>query len=291
VHAVISKEYKDKGFERENELILRQALGKPKVNSLEKGLSVIFNSHWLQYKAERWPDKLYQSKNLPSIDKIIDNEEAYSESPLIINCASGLLAEFLIYIWGKEEFLSEYNLWEPDKNELDLLNIKWLQFLRNNYGQNISGLPYGKNPTSIPHFIKGFNFAHEGYQVYNGYLGATAQINLQQLKNLGTNAVSIIPYSGFNLMDTAHSFSFMKSAGAENDAAVIYSAYVAKQLGLHVMMKPQLWSWRGWTGDIKMSDENEWNKFFDNNALYIKTSIIVTDINGNNEIRILPNSI
>ena len=43
--------------------------------------------------------------------------------------------------------------------------------------------------------LQGFNFAHEGYNVYNGYLGSEARKSIDEMHNTGSNTMAIIPYS------------------------------------------------------------------------------------------------
>lgn len=82
-----------------------------------------------------------------------------------------------------------------------------------------------------------------------------------ELQSLGTNAISIIPYGFLQEMNTPAPFRYARGAGSENDESVIKCAYVANQLGMSAMLKPQLWTWKGWTGDLEMSNEEDWQQF------------------------------
>ena len=50
--------------------------------------------------------------------------------------------------------------------------------------------------------------------------------------------------------------------GSENDESVIMAAYHARQEGLSVLLKPQIWVRGGWPGDLRMENEADWETFF-----------------------------
>jgi hypothetical protein len=52
------------------------------------------------------------------------------------------------------------------------------------------------------------------------------------------------------------------SSGSENDESVIHSIRTAQDLGMTVMLKPQIWLRGGWPGDIRMKSEEDAQAFF-----------------------------
>jgi len=114
-------------------------------------------------------------------------------------------------------------------------------------------------------FARGFCYAHEGYAVYNGYMGRESKVSLQRLRQLGANAISITPF-GYT-RDPKRPAPFMKSlgAGSENDESLVVAQRFAKQQGMTAMLKPHILlsggHW-GWPGEIDMENPADWPAFF-----------------------------
>ncbi len=259
IYTVINNAYQ--GISNGYELlpVVHALMGKPKLQAFDKGLAVYFTPNWQGRGYAFWGNKLNMADALPELSELLDNELYASNSTLIIDCMSAMFIQFLIDTKGKEYLLNNFTSFENKSAELNTLDKDWKKFLDKNYHHATP--PEPQIPVSNQ-FLKGFNFAHEGYDIYNGYMGTLAMQSLEKLKSIGSNTVSIIPYSGFRSMSDPHPFRISNSAGAENDAAVIRSAFKAEQLGFTVMLKPQIWSWLGWTGDITMKSEEEWQLFF-----------------------------
>ncbi|MFN0275295.1 MAG: glycoside hydrolase family 113, partial [Chitinophagales bacterium] len=256
VHAVFNNEFKGIYPATECELAVRQILGKPEIAALEKGLAILNKDTWGGKGYRHWASRLLDAKTFPTLNEIIDNESFYYQSPLIMTCAAGMLVEFLNYKLQPDNFHKQYTTLTAQK----ILGWKtdWLQYISQVKTEEISL----KN-TTIETPMKGFNFAHEGYQIYNGYGGSTATHAIEKMNTIGTNSISIIPYTGFRDLYKPARFGFSNGAGGENDEAVIHSLYEAKKHGMTVMLKPQVWGWQGWPGDLKMQNEKDWNLFFE----------------------------
>jgi hypothetical protein len=95
-----------------------------------------------------------------------------------------------------------------------------------------------------------------------GYLSARAAHELASIRALGANWVSLTP---FGFLPAARTPVIVPSADGgvdeETDEAVCEAAARARALGLHVMLKPQLWS-RGWTGALDFGASG-WPRFFE----------------------------
>ncbi|HMB63851.1 MAG TPA: hypothetical protein VKN36_12305, partial [Eudoraea sp.] len=259
VHTVINEKYSGNFIEKENALLLFRLLGPSKAKALERGLPLYFTDQWQREGYRYWSARLYTSGNALSLKELLDNTTLAMESPLIADCLSGSLVRFLLHTWGKETFLNRYSDWIPGQNELDALEPSWRVFLANeasqikiNAKQKKSGLPY----------LKGFNFAHEGYSIYNGYASGKATESLEKQKTLGSNATAIVPYSYIRNKNEPAPFPFSDHAGAENDEAVVHSAFEAKKLGMYTLLKPQVFAGGSWPGEIEMLSEKDWERFF-----------------------------
>ena len=135
----------------------------------------------------------------------------------------------------------------------------WRRFLEETFPDKPQ---HAEAHTPLP-FLKGFNFGHEGYQIYNGYASARATASIASLHDIGANALSVIPYSFMRDPQKPSPLPFAHSAGDENDEGLIHSAFEARARNMRVMMKPQIWLGGGsWPGDIEMQSREDWAAFF-----------------------------
>ncbi|MEZ5013538.1 MAG: hypothetical protein R2794_04540 [Chitinophagales bacterium] len=258
VHTVIKDEYLNISNGYELIPAVRNVMGDAQLTILEKGMAVRFTPDWLSYGYLTWAYRLQDADVFPPLHELLDNTLYANNSPLIADCAAAVYIDYLIDRFGRETFLKKYNNWKQNDPELTEDEAGWKKYCEVHLAGTVITRPKEKQ---FP-YLRGFNFAHEGYAVYNGYMGSLAQVSLDSIHALGSNTVSIIPYAGFRSMNDPHPFRLSNNGGSENDAAVVRAAYNAHMLGMDVMLKPQIWSWMGWTGDIEMQDQQEWNAFF-----------------------------
>ncbi len=258
VHIILDDNFRGDLWQMENELILRQLLGSSKLMSLEKGLGVYFSEQWQKKGYAYWANRLYHSNNMPPLKDLLDNELLQKESDLVMTCTAGSFVAFLIDEWGKDKFLEKYAQWIPEENEVKKLEKAWHRFLK----KQDKSIAIGRKK-SFP-FLKGFNFAHEGYSIYNGYGSRLASRSLQKLSDINSNAVAIVPYSGMRDPKKPSYIGISSRAGSENDESVLHSHFEAQKRGFTTVLKPQIWIGRGsWPGDVEMSSEIEWKQFFE----------------------------
>jgi len=259
VHTVIDKEFAGRYDEKINMLALRQLLGKPSNRAIEEGLAVNFTAEWQQVHVPSIAFNLLSADALPALSLLLNDEAFEGESDFLMHVAAASLVSFLLETKGESYVKDLYTGKQPAGSILSLQSA-WHTYIR----QTMASTSMLKTEKAVlPDMLKGFNFAHEGYQVYNGYMGSEADKSLDKLKELGVNTIAIIPYSLFRSMDKPMRYRYTEGAGAENDVAVIHAAYEAKERGMTTMLKPQLWSWLGWTGDITMQNEADWKAFFE----------------------------
>ena len=259
VHAVINEEFAGNFIAKEGELIIRHALGKPALDALEQGLAISFTSTWQKRGYEYWALHLYRSGNMLSLADLLDNEMWQKESYLITGSLSATFIDFLVQQWGKAAFLNKYLQWQPASEEIEILEKQWHAYLATKAETFRHKEPSAKVP--IP-YCKGFNFTHEGYQIYNGYNSQRATASLQKLHTLGSNAIALVPYSFMRNPQAPSFLEINRSAHGENDEGVIHSAFEAKRRGMTTLLKPQVWVRGGWPGDVAMQTEAEWQAFF-----------------------------
>ncbi len=292
LHVVLSAAYRSSIFSgEENRLPLRQVLGEPKMAALERGLAIYFTKNWQQKGYEHWAAALVAAGASLRPDELLDEEFCEKISPLITGCQSAVFVDFLMKKWGKAAFLEKYAGWEPLPEELAALEPEWSQHLQKVaalaaknpnpvVSRSVSANPkseipiaIGTNPqseTSNPKFLKGFNFAHEGYGIFDGYGSRMADSSLSKMQTMGVNAVSIVPYTFMRNPKSPAPLPVLGRPGTENDESVVQSAFDARQRGMTVMMKPQIWVGHNyWTGDIEFEKEEDWRSFFRLYSLWI----------------------
>ncbi len=260
VHTVINEEFTGNFIAKEGELIIRHALGKPQINALEQGLAISFTHAWQKKGYQYWAQRLFQSGNMLSLTDLLNDEMWQKESYLITGCLAATFTDFLVQYWGKDVFLEKYEHWQPTAQEITTLEKHWHVHLAEQTEAFSMTTPNA--PKSLP-YCEGFNFTHEGYQIYNGYNSERATVSLQKLHTLGSNAVALVPYSFMRNPKSPSYLPINRSAHGENDEGVIHSAFEAKRRGMVTMLKPQVWIRGGWPGDVAMQTEADWQAFFE----------------------------
>lgn len=265
VHVMLSDWISGTQAAHESDLLLRLQLGAPKHLVLETGLRIYFSENWRKRGYAFWASKLFLSGNLPALADLLDNQMLQNESDLVMEPLAATLVAFLLENWGREKFLQNYAHWSPAPEEAAALETAWHKFLSAMAQEQRAAIAAAhKDFPKATSFQKGFCHAHEGYQIHNGYLSRKSDEALAKLARLGTNAVSLTPFTSIENPQTPEFFRLWRSAGSENDESVIHAANSAHALGMAVMLKPHIWVGRGsWPGDIAMTTPQDWQLFFD----------------------------
>lgn len=262
IHTVLNDTYQDNYIGKENELVVRQLLGKPKTVALERGLGIYFTKKWQKKGWEYWAKKLYKTDNLLPLSEILNEDILNQGSRLLTGCLAASFTDFLIETFGQSTFLEGYQTWSPDESEILHLEKQWHQYLDEKLDASSDHDQTKSRPKSKMPYLKGFNFAHEGYRIYNGYGSKKATESLEKLTGLGTNSIAIVPYGYMNNTQTPSFIRMSNRPGSETDESVIHSFTMAKKMGMSAMLKPQIWFRGSWPGDVEMNSEEEWHQFF-----------------------------
>ncbi len=260
IHLVINKLYPYGFSEKENQLYLRNLLGAPTSEMLERGLAVYFCKNWQRLGYLNIAKKMLRVEDLKSLDEFLKFYQSEDISPIVKTALAGYFVNFLMETNGKEAFLVNYKTWQPDNTVLQLLEKFWNLKIKSNENNRVEANTK-PSTTSLP-YLKGFNFAHEGYQIYNGYGSRLSQQSLQRIATLSANAVAIIPYTFMRDPKIAAPIPISQRAGQENDEASVRSHYDAQQLGMSTLLKPQIWLRGSWPGEIEMDTPENWDIFF-----------------------------
>lgn len=258
VHVAIEPGIRGDVLNKESALLVRSVLGKPHVTALEDGLSLHLSKSWFGVSYEHWMQRIAHAGLAVSARELLINESYEQVSPLMREPQAAALMACMIEAWGKEHVLADYEKWIPQADEWEALEYVWSTCIGSH---KASYTPKPPQTKPIP-FLKGFNFAHEGYGITNGYGSQSASKALAKLDEMGSNAVSIIPYSFMRDVTQPVPFRLANTAGDENDAAVAHSVIAARELGFTTMIKPQIWVRGSWPGDIDMQTEADTEAFF-----------------------------
>jgi Glycoside Hydrolase Family 113 len=280
VHIVVNDWISGNDFRAIAGVLLKKYLGNPKNKFLERGFAMYFSDNWREKGYKYWAARLYQSDNVPDLTILFDKNKSNYESDFIVDPLSGAFVDFIINELGKDDFISRYAEWEPDDDELNALKTKWfayLQTLVDEYQNEIEKDRKNFN-TDIPKFLKGFNFAHEGYDIHNGYLSRTAYQSLQKLVSLNVNAIAVNPFTSMRDEKKLEPLAFWRSPHTENDQSMIFLAHAGEKLGITIIMKPHIYLHRSWPGGIDMSSKEDWNKFIDGYYRWIRHYAIISEM-------------
>jgi hypothetical protein len=120
-------------------------------------------------------------------------------------------------------------------------------------GTTAAAIPRQSVPEGI--FFRGVTFSHEGFgSRRGGYDSPEAIEQLRRIRAVGANAISVIPY-GFMPDVAATTISYLGPSTDETDEELTQALFLARQHGLKVMLKPQIWvGGGGFTGRIRFDD-------------------------------------
>ncbi len=258
VHVALEDGIDGDALNKDAVLMVRTQLGKTDITALEDGLSVYLSETWFGRPYQEWANRIAHSNLQMTIEDLLDNERYAESSPLMREVLAGAMVSCMINRWGKENFMAHYNWWTPAPDEWGNLNFMWEKCMEAGKA-NYQPVPQRPRPAS---FQKGFNFAHEGYGITNGYGSRSARLSMDRLKEMGSTAVSMIPYSFMRDPFQPTHFRLPNTSGDENDGAVAHAARYAQSIGFTTMIKPQIWVRGSWPGDVDMQTPEHWETFF-----------------------------
>lgn len=256
----------------------RSLLGRPLVDALEEGLSVLLTSNWRERGCLYWAARLADLPDAGRLSTLVDNRRYRADSPLVMRSLAGALAAYLLEEWGRSDFVDRYASWRPSEQELQKLEPGWQRYLTRLRKTHPRERRHEDAARTLPPFQHGFCHAHEGYQIHNGYISRSSDLALGRLSDIGTNAVSITPFTFMRTPAKPLPLPFSSGSGAENDESVVHSTLAAQALGMAVMLKPHVWLRASWPGEIEMGSEDEWNTFFENYYRWIRHYALIAEM-------------
>jgi len=241
-------------------IVMRRRLGRPRTDALEEGLATLLADDWRGRGALYWAARLAAFDDVRTSRVFTDNRTFHSQSGLVMRPLAAAFVAFLMDDMGKTAFLRAYAAWQPAaRGAGDDLDARWARYLDRLRSRTP---PAPRRDREIPAFQRGFCLAHEGYQIDNGYLSKKSDDALERLASLGTNAVSITPFTYMRSPRHPSPLPFSNGPGSENDESIVHAARAARRRGMCVMLKPHVWLGGGWSGDIAMENDADWDAFF-----------------------------
>jgi len=269
VHSIYSPVLNGVDLTSDIKLITERVVGKTASFALRDGLALAFSDDWGRFGYRHWVKIFQNGRQLNSLKEILDNSIYRNESYLFMQPQAGSFVSYLFNKVGARKFMEFYRNWPakglPEDMRLSMNDMEkeWWTFISD--FKLAKAAENQSHRTSGFEFQKGFCFAHEGYQIYNGYLSEKARESLKKVRSLGTNWISLTP---FGYLNDRHKPSYLRysfGAGSENDESIVTASATAKELGMEVMLKPHILmnsSHWGWPGDIEMTSDADWRLFF-----------------------------
>lgn len=121
---------------------------------------------------------------------------------------------------------------------------------------------------SLPTYVAGVSFAMTNDPA-SAYDSEAARSALDRLRGSGANAVSIMPFAFQRTEEADHLLWRLSSRRAETDAQVAAGIRAAKERGLFVLVKPQVWVPRSWPGAIRHRSEEEFRSWWADYRAYV----------------------
>ncbi|MEE9217829.1 MAG: hypothetical protein V3U98_02050 [Acidobacteriota bacterium] len=133
-----------------------------------------------------------------------------------------------------------------------------------------AGLPSGRQ--------RGVCYAHT-VSLRRGYASVPAARQLDRLKGMGVNWVSVTPFAYLK----PHEPRIVASSGfgseGETDESMAVVIHEVRRRGLGVLLKPHLWS-HGFVGRISMRSEGDWRRFFREYGRYVVHNAVLGEACG-----------
>jgi hypothetical protein len=187
------------------------------------------------------------------------------ESPYAVEALSASFARFVLETRGPEAFAS---------SERGALEKPWEERLARTV------FPDPPRETAPTAFQRGFTFAHEGFNIDDGYLSSRGERSLERLQELGIDAVAIVPYTFLREPGEVAPLSIPRRPGSETDEDVTQAIARAHAKGMTVLLKPQIWIRRSWPGEIEPRDPRDEARFFREYGRWIRHYALMAERNG-----------
>jgi hypothetical protein len=209
----------------------------------------------------RTTERLLRTSSPPRLDSLD------GESPHVVEAVAASFASFALKARGPGWFASQ----EPPFASLESA-----------FRESLARIAVA--PSSVPSppssFLRGFTYAHEGYNIDDGYLSERSERSLERLRELGIDAVAIVPYTFMRNPREIVPLRVPERPGSETDEDVARAIAVAKAKGMSVLLKPQIWIRGSWPGEIETSTDEDEELFFREYGRWIRHYALLAEKHG-----------
>ncbi|MCI4671612.1 MAG: hypothetical protein MRZ79_25945 [Bacteroidia bacterium] len=251
VHEIYHRAVLDQEFESFNGYLVQSLWGKRFPDFLAEGFSHFFSSKWQKKGALEWAIRLQKANALLPEEDLWDNQNYERSSMYIRGATVGGLIHFLAEK-HKEVLVQACNDPESSQELIKPFFQEYKEYLAS-FGQT----PEARTPASLQ-FHRGMTFAHEGYNVYDGYASQLGKEALSKIHRLHGNSIAIVPYSGSRNTSKPQKYRLWEGAGGENSMSIVFARYHASEYELKSLLKPQIYYGGAWPGAVKMESKEDW---------------------------------
>jgi len=210
-------------------------------------------------RLDRVAARLLATSDAPSVEALLDDEAFLATSPLVTDAVSAS------FVRSRESEAGDTG------ESLSEAVAAWVRGLRGSAAHEPT------TDVAASEFHKGMTFAHEGYQIHNGYLSAKARESMSKLGTLGVDSVAIVPYAFMREPTEVVPLDVPTRPGSETDDDVVAAIRSARSLGMSVMLKPQIWIRRSWPGDIDPQGDEAVDRFFREYRAWIRHYALIAE--------------
>ena len=241
---------------------MHRAWGKPDSSAIAYALARYAVGNFHGAALDAYAARITREEGIYTLRDIFQLDTDYL-SPLVCDALGGAWVDFLVRRRGQEILPVVYQ--EPLEEEAEekfaralgssweALERDWRSYLLAIADRRAQAAP----PTRPePFFHRGISFSHEISRPW-GYGSDRALKQLGRIRDLGANAIAIVPYAGTR----APRELTIRIFTGERDDRVIRTIQAAQARGLRIMLKPQLWG-RGYTGDITFDNDADFTRWF-----------------------------
>lgn len=145
----------------------------------------------------------------------------------------------------------------------------WVHQVLARLASTVPGPVVRRAANSNGRFQNGVSFAMAN-GVDTGYHAPAAEAQLDLLRSLGVDAVSVMPFA-YQRDPHRPGLAFLNQhPGSETDTGVVHTARRAHERGMVVLWKPHLWIGHdSWPGDIEMTTDADWQAWFHDYRRYV----------------------
>ncbi len=266
-YCIMNPEWDGIGERPEFQVLLRKTHGSAFLPQWEEYASSALAEVWFQKKLDDWEVFLKTRNLLPQFPSLFKDGQT---SRFIRHAWNASLTRFIKQEYGLPAMIEFYKKGDLPSDYSE----RWQKKLSNIPSQEIQPFAF------TPEFHKGMSYAY--WNSYDGgYATKKSEESLKKLRDLGVEWIASIPY-GYMRSNQAQEIRFPRHhIAAENDESLWALSKDADQLGIKIMLKPQIWiSHSTWVGNIQFESPEEWKLWLDNYEKWIVHYAIIAELTG-----------